>query len=122
MVEDEIDMMIKEFDNNLKMQGMDLENYLKFVEGGMETFRSDISGDARNRVKNRMIIKKIAEQEDFAVTDAEIDEELESLGKQYNMELAKVKEVMGEQLDSVKENIKFKKAVNFVSDNAAVEK
>ena len=39
-----------------------------------------------------MIIKKIAEQEDFAVTDAEIDEELESLGKQYNMELAKVKE------------------------------
>lgn len=122
MVEDEIDMMIKEFDNNLKMQGMNLENYLKFVEGGMETFRSDISGDARNRVKNRMIIKKIAEQEDFAVTDAEIDEELESLGKQYNMELAKVKEVMGEQLDSVKENIKFKKAVNFVSDNAAVEK
>ena len=104
------------------MQGMNLENYLKFVEGGMETFRSDISGDARNRVKNRMIIKKIAEQEDFAVTDAEIDEELESLGKQYNMELAKVKEVMGEQLDSVKENIKFKKAVNFVSDNAAVEK
>ena len=122
MVEDEIDMMIKEFDNNLKMQGMNLENYLKLVEGGMETFRSDISGDARNRVKNRMIIKKIAEQEDFAVTDAEIDEELESLGKQYNMELAKVKEVMGEQLDSVKENIKFKKAVNFVSDNAAVEK
>ena len=122
MVEDEIDMMIKEFDNNLKMQGMNLENYLKFVEGGMEIFRFDISGDARNRVKNRMIIKKIAEQEDFAVTDAEIDEELESLGKQYNMELAKVKEVMGEQLDSVKENIKFKKAVNFVSDNAAVEK
>ena len=71
--------MIKEFDNNLKMQDMDLENYFKFVEGGMEIFRSDISGDARNRVKNRMIIKKIAEQENFAVTDAEIDEELKSI-------------------------------------------
>lgn len=122
MVEDEIDMMIKEFDNNLKMQGMNLESYLKFMEGGMEAFRADISDEARNRVKNRMVIKKIAEQEDFAVTDAEIDEELENLGKQYNMELSKVKEVMGEQLDSVKENIKFKKAICFVADNAVVEK
>ncbi len=122
MVEDEIDMMIKEFDSNLKMQGMCFDSYLQFVDGGIESLRADIRDEAHNRIKNRMVIRKIAEQENFEVSDAEIDEELESLGKQYNMELAKVKEVMGDQLDSVRENIRFKKAISFVAENAVIEK
>ena len=47
---------------------------------------------------------------------------MEKMAKQYQMELDKIKEIMGaEQIDGLKADIRMQKAVQFIADKA-VEK
>ena len=65
MVESEIDSMMSEFDQQLRGQGMDLDTYFQYVGKTAEDFRKEVKEDAYKRVKTRMLISKIAEQENF---------------------------------------------------------
>lgn len=56
------------------------------------------------------------------MSDEELEEEYKKLAEQYNMELDKIKESMGESgSKALKEDIKIRKAVDLVVESA-VEK
>ena len=91
MVESEIDSMMSEFDQQLRGQGMDLDTYFQYVGKTAEDFRKEVKEDAYKRVKTRMLISKIAEQENFEVSNDEINTELENMAKQYGLEADKLR-------------------------------
>ena len=75
--------------------------------------------DAYKRVKTRMLISKIAEQENFEVSNDEINTELENMAKQYGLEADKLREMIGaENVGMIAGDIKIRKAVEFIYDNA----
>jgi len=122
MIEEEIDNMINAFDHELRSQGMGFEQYLSYIQKDILEFRSELKDEAYKKVKTRMIISKIAEQEDFAITKEDIDAEIEMMAGQYRMEADKVKEILGEkQLQFMEKDLKMKKAVDFIFESAKIK-
>lgn len=63
-----------------------------------------------------MTLEKIAETENVAVTDEEIAAEIESLAKQYDLTVEKVKEMV--PAEELTESLKTRKAVQIIVDSA----
>ena len=119
MVEQELDSMISEFDQQLRAQGMDIENYFKYIGKDPADFRKEMKDDAFKRTKTRMIVSWIAEHEDFEVSEDEIAEEIERMAAQYGLEKDKLIEIIGEEnTEMIRGDIKVRKAIDYMYDNA----
>ena len=119
MVEQELDNMTREFDQQLRAQGMDLETYMKYIGKEPADFRQEMREEAHNKTKTRMIVSKIADQEDFEVSNDEVTEEIEKLAQQYGMEKDKLTEILGiENLAMIRGDLRIRKAIDFMYENA----
>jgi len=122
MVEDQIDDMMQEFDQQLRYQGMDLQKYFEYLQKDPKDFREELRADAYKKVKTRLLVEAVADAEKLDATDEEVDAELQSMADQYKMELGKLKEAMkAENYALVAQDVKMRKAVDFMFENAIVE-
>ena len=122
MVEDEMDRMCQELDQQLRYQGMSLQQYLQFTGKDMAAFRDELRPDAERQVKTRIVLMGIVDAEKIEVSEDEVEEELKVMAAQYNMTADKVKELIGaENLTFLKKDIQVKKAIDFIFDNAVIK-
>lgn len=122
MVDDEIDRMANELDQQLRYQGMGLNQYLQFVGKDAATFREELRPEAEKAVKTRIVLMGIVNAENITVTDEEREEELKHMAAQYQMEVDKLKEIIGEDnLGFLTKDLQVKKAIDFIYDNAKVK-
>ncbi len=118
MIVTETENFVRDFDNRLRMQGLDLNTYFKYTGLDLDAMRKQMRPQAERQVKTRLALEKIAELENIVPTEADINEEYEGIAKAYNLELDKVKEMVDEKM--VKEDVAVKKAVDFVKEKAVV--
>lgn len=122
MIEDEISNGVNELDQQLKYQGMSIDMYLKYLGKDMAALREEMKDDSREKVAKRIILKSIADKENIEVTDDDLTEELERLAKQYNLKAEDVRKNIGEgNMGLVKNDIRLKKVMRLVYDNAKVK-
>ena len=122
MVDDEIDRMANELDQQLRYQGMGLNQYLQFVGKDAAAFREELRPEAEKAVKTRIVLMGVVNAENITVTDAEREEELKRMAAQYQMEVDKLKEIIGEDnLGFLTKDLQVKKAIDFIYDNAKVK-
>ena len=122
MVDDEIDRMANELDQQLRYQGMGLNQYLQFVGKDAAAFRDELRPEAEKAVKTRIVLMGIVNAENITVTDEEREEELKRMAAQYQMEVDKLKEIIGEDnLGFLTKDLQVKKAIDFIYDNAKVK-
>lgn len=122
MVDDEIDRMANELDQQLRYQGMGLNQYLQFVGKDAAAFREELRPEAEKAVKTRIVLMGIVNAENITVTDEEREEELKHMAAQYQMEVDKLKEIIGEDnLGFLTKDLQVKKAIDFIYDNAKVK-
>ena len=79
MIEDEIDRMIQELDQQLRYQGLSVDQYVEFVGKDAKAFRDELRPDAERQVKTRMLLNGIAEAEKIEVSQEELEKELEDM-------------------------------------------
>jgi trigger factor len=79
MLENEIDGEIRELEDRLKMQGMDLEMYLGIQDLDQEGLKEQIRPNAEKRILNGLVIGKISEDEDFDINPDEITSEYQTI-------------------------------------------
>jgi trigger factor len=122
MIEDEIDAMMQEFSQQLSYQGMTLEQYLGYLQKDQIAFRGDLREEAIKKVKTRMLISKIADQEAISVAEEELDRELAIIASHYKTEASKLKESFGpQQLSLLEKDIKMRKAVDLIFEMATIK-
>lgn len=122
MVEDEVSNMMNEFDQQLRYQGLNLDQYLEYVQKDATSFREELKDEAKNKVKTRMIISAIADVEKMEATEEDVNKELELMAKQYNLDVDKIRTMLGaENFAALDKDIKMKKAVDFVFENAKIK-
>ena len=113
MIDEEIDRMIHQYEDNLKMQGITLEQFYKFTNSDEKALKDQMKDEAEKRVKYRLMLEEIAKQEKFEVTDKEAEKEAEHLAGHYNMKKDDfLKEYGG--LDMIKYDIKMRKALEIL--------
>ncbi len=94
MIEDELDNMVREFEQQLSYQGMNMDMYLKYVHSDMANFRENMKPSAEHRVKSRVLLRSIAAQEGIEASEDEVNKELENVAKQYQMEVEDMKKML----------------------------
>lgn len=118
MVEAEIDNIVDNFNYRLQSQGLDLNTYLSYTGMEMAAFRDGYKENAEAQVKLSLAIEAIAKAEGIEATEDEINAEYENLAKAYAMDVDAVKKAI--PTDSLASDIKSKKAIDFVKDNAVI--
>ena len=122
MIEDEIDRMIQELDQQLRYQGLSVDQYVEFVGKDAKAFRDELRPDAERQVKTRMLLNGIAEAEKIEVSQEELEKELEDMAVQYQTTADKLKEMIGvENINFLQKDMKIKKAIEFIYDNAKIK-
>ena len=114
----ETENFVRDFDNRLRMQGLDLKTYFKYTGLDLDALRKQMRPQAERQVKTRLALEKIVALENIVPTAEEIDKEYENITKAYNLEADKVKELVDEAM--VKEDVAVKKAVDLVKEKAVV--
>jgi trigger factor len=123
MIEYTMDSMTEEFAQSLRQQGMDFNQYLGYYGKTPEEFRESLAEDAKKRTMMRLIVKAVVAEEEIEATDAEVDNEIEQMAAQYGLETDKLREILGEQqLSMVREDIRNRKAVDYMYETAVIEK
>ena len=118
MIENESENLLRDYDNRLRMQGLDLSTYFRYTGLDLDTMREQFKPQAERQVKAQLALEKVAELESIVVEESDIEEEFENIAKAYNMEIEKVKEsVTGDMLEG---DLKLRKAMKFVRENAVV--
>ncbi|MFZ3588364.1 trigger factor [Bacillus sp. DJP31] len=117
MVKTEQDRMLREFEQRLQGQGMNLELYFQFSGTDEEALRTQMSEDAEKRVRMNLTLEAIAQAENLQVSDEELAEELEKMSVMYQTTVENIKNMIG-NVDLLKEDIKIRKAIDFLVDNS----
>ena len=116
LVEAELDTQMERFAYQLQMGGYSMEQYAKMMGGDMATMRNAFRPQAEKQAKLSVTLEKIVEVEGLAVTEEEIETECEALAKQYELEVAKIKEMV--PMTELTESLKVRKATKLIVDSA----
>ena len=125
MVDTQTKQMANDYASRLQQQGLSLEQYFMFTGLDMDKFLEQMRPGALKRIQTRLILEAIVKAENFEVTDEDYEKELQRMADSYNMEIDKVKELIGEDEGSknmICEDLKIGKAVDFIVENAKESK
>lgn len=115
MVEEQIDQMIGRFEQQLQMQGLNLDVYLQYTNSNREALRSQMEKDAYQHVLYRLMLEEIVKLEKVEVKEKEIDEEIQTVAKKYNMKEDEfVKEFGGR--DMIKYDLEMRKVIEILKE------
>ena len=115
----ETENFVRDYDNRLRMQGLDLKTYFQYTGLTLDALREQMRPQAEKQVKLRLALEAIAKLEKIQVTDEDIDGEIKRIAEAYNMEADKVREMV--PVDSIAEDMKVKKAMDLVKEKAIVK-
>ena len=115
IVDDEVHRMMNQFAQQLKMQGISLEQYFQFTGTTHEDMHKQMSGEAEKRVKYRYLIEAVADEEKIEVTDADAEAEADKMASQYGMEKNEFLSTFG-GLDVVKYDVRMKRALEILGE------
>lgn len=121
MVNDQVENNVKNFENRMRAQGLELKQYLQFTGLDMNQFKDQFKADSEHQIKTRLVLEKIAEVENITVSDEEIDEELKSIAAMYRMPFEELKKSFANyEKESLTADIKMKKAAEVITGSAEV--
>ena len=119
MIDNDIDMKIEDFSRNIQSQGLSLDVYLQYMGQTVESMREAYRPMSEKQVKARLALEAVANAENFAVEEADLDAEIEKIAKAYGMEKDVLKSALRpEDTENITKDIKVQKAVQFIKDNA----
>ena len=118
MVENELDSMVQDQAARMQQSGIALDMYLQYIGQDMAQFKESMRPMARVRVKNNLVIEKITEELNPEVTDEEYENEIAEMAKAYNMDVEEIKNALGDTSEYLKDSIKAKKTVEYLTEKA----
>ena len=122
MIKREADSLLDEYRQKLKSQGFTWEQAIQAQ--GYDTIMSTINEDALFRIKNSLIIDKIAKEENITVDQASLIEKLDSLSAMYQMDKETFARYMYQNpgmMNNISQQILNEKVISFLTENNTVK-
>lgn len=113
LVHEEIDRMVKDYEERLKMQGLTLEQFYKFTNSNEDALKDQIHEEAEKRVKLRFAIDEIINLEKIDATDEEAEKDAEEKAKKHGMDKDEYIKAFG-GLEMLKYDIKVQKVLDIL--------
>ena len=122
MVDAQTRQMTQEFAQRLSSQGLSIDQYMQFTGLTPQKMIEELKPQALKRIQSRLVLEAVVAAENIETTEEELDKEIENMASMYQMEVDKLKEVIGEEeKKQISLDLAVQKAVEMVT-SAAVEK
>ena len=122
MIKTQARQQMDNFAQNLMSQGLTMEQYAQFTGMTADKMMEQMLPSAEKNIKTRLVLEAIAKAENIEISDEKIDEKLAEMAKSYDMEVEKLKELVGEaEKQQMKDDMAVQEAIDFLVENA-VEK
>lgn len=84
MVEKEIDSMLKDLEQRLQYQGLNLEQYYQFTGSDEAKTRDFMRENALNKVKTDLVLQEVIKAENIEATEEELKERAKEVAEMYS--------------------------------------
>ena len=121
MIESELDSMIEEQSQRMSYQGIELDQYLKYIGQDMEAFREGLKESAKTRAKTHLVIEAIGKAEGVEATSEEIDEEIKKIAEMYKMPEEDIRKQFGADSSYFSQDIIVRKTVELLKTEAKAD-
>ena len=115
IIDDEVHRMIHQFEEQLRMQGLSVEQYLQFTGGTHEDMHKQMEPEAEKRVKYRYLIEMVADAEKIEISDEDAEAEAEKMSSEYGVEKEEFLKHFG-GLEVVKYDLRMRKALEILGE------
>lgn len=116
IIDDEVHRMIQQFESQLKMQGLNIDQYMEFSKMSHEDLHKNMEPEATKRIKYRYLIEAVAEAEKIEVTDEEVDKDAEEMAQNYGITVEELIKAFGNK-EVLKYDAKMRKTLEFLKNN-----
>jgi len=114
--------MVDDFAQRIRMQGITIDQYFQFTGLTKEALLEQMKPQAEQQIKSRLVLEAVAKAENLEPSEEEYTDEIKKMAETYQMTEEKMTEMIGAfEEKAIKEDLRVKKALNFVVENA-VEK
>lgn len=120
MIETETDNMIKDIEQRLMYQGLNLAQYLQMMNKTEADMRKELEEQAQRQVKVKLVIEAIIIAEKIEAPEEDVKAKLEEMANMYGN---KVEELHKNEslVKYIEETVKSEKAIEFIVNNAKVK-
>ncbi|GAA0137858.1 trigger factor [Paenibacillus sp. YSY-4.3] len=120
MVQSEVQNMVRDFDNRLRSQGMNLEMFLSFSGQSIEDLQEQMKADAEKRVRNNLVLEQIAKAENIVASEEEVNKELNDMAEAYKRTPEEIRNILAANgsLGTLNEDVTLRKTIEFLLENS----
>ena len=111
MINEELNRMVKQYEETLKMQGLSLEQFYQFTNSDESKLKDQMKDEAVKRITYRLMLEEIAKEEKIEITDKDAKEEAKTMAEKYNMKEKEFIEAFG-GIEMIKYDMKMRKAMD----------
>lgn len=116
IISEEVHRMIDGYANQLKMQGIDIEQYYKITGTTHEDLHKQMEPEATKRIKYRYVIEEIAEAEKVDFNEKEVEAKAKEMAENYGISVDELIQAYG-SLDVVKYDMKMHRALEILKES-----
>lgn len=113
IIDDEVHRMIHQFEEQLKMQGLTLDQYAQFTGMDHDKLHEQMEPEATKRVKYRYLLEEVAEQEKIDFKDEEVEKKATEMAENYGITKEELLNAYG-SLEVVKYDMKMREAMEII--------
>ena len=115
IIDDEIHQMIHQYEEQLKMQGLSLEQMMQITGKTHDDFHKQFESEAIKRIKYRYLIEEVAKTEKIEFTEKEVKAEAKKMAENYGISVEDLVKAYG-TLDIVKYDMTMHKAIEMIKE------
>ena len=122
MIEDELDIMVRELQMRMAYQGIRFEDYMKYTGQTEEQVREMYRVEAQNRVKMQLVLDAIAKAENVEVSDEDVENAVKEEAERAGRDVEDFKKSLNDrQMEYLRGNAIIRKVVDMIVETAKVE-
>ena len=110
MIDEELNRMVKQYEETLRMQGLSLEQFYQFTNSDESKLREQMKEEAVKRITYRLMLEEIAKAENIEISDKDANKEVKDMSSKYQMKEDEFLKAFG-GIEMVKYDLKMRKAI-----------
>lgn len=115
IIDDEVHHMMHQYEDQLKMQGLDIEKFYELTGKTHEDLHAQMEPEAEKRIKYRYLIEEIAKNEKIEFTEKEVEKEAKTMADNYGISKEELINAYG-SLEVVKYDMTMHKALEIIKE------
>ena len=115
MVNEEVDRLMRRFEEQMRMQGISLDVYYQFTKSSEADLRNQLEKESYSNFLYRLMLEEIMNLEKIEITMEEAEKEAEQLAEKYQMEKEEFLKQFG-GVEMVKYDLEMRKTIETLKE------